>query len=141
MFFHQLILQPPASQEHWLAISKQFEFQWNLPHVIGALDGKHIRIQCRPGTETLFHNYKGFVSMVLLALCDANYCFTLIDIDQYGSNNYSVVLAQSFFDRFPGGFFPIPLFITWVALVILATFIYAVGTGENRDVGKKIHNG
>ena len=39
-------LQPPTSQEHWLTLSKQFEEQWNLPHVIGARDEKHIRIQC-----------------------------------------------------------------------------------------------
>ena len=88
-------LRPPASHEDWLAISKEFEEQWNLPHVIGALDGKHIRIQCPQETGTLFHNYKGFFSIVLLALCDANYCFTLIDIGQYGSNNDSGVLANS----------------------------------------------
>ena len=28
----------PSSQEHWLAISQQFEDQWNLPHIVGAFD-------------------------------------------------------------------------------------------------------
>ena len=32
--------------------------------------------------------------MVLLAACDARYCFTLIDIGQYGSNNDSGILAN-----------------------------------------------
>ena len=59
--------------------------------------------------ELYFTIIKDFFSMVLLALCDANYCFTLIDIGRYGSNNDSGVLAQSFFNSFPGGFFPIPL--------------------------------
>ena len=33
--------------------------------------------------------------MVLLAICDANYCFTMFDIGQYGSNNDSGVLLHS----------------------------------------------
>ena len=57
------------------------------------LDGKHIRIQCPQGTGTLFHNDKGFFS--ILAFCDANYCFTLIAIEHYSSNKDSGILAQS----------------------------------------------
>ena len=30
-----------------------------------------------------------------MALCDANYCFTLFDLRQYGSNNDSGILANS----------------------------------------------
>ena len=30
-----------------------------------------------------------------MAVCDANYCFTIIDLGQYGSNNDSGVLASS----------------------------------------------
>ena len=88
-------LKPPTSPEEWLAISKGFEETWNLPHVIGAIDGKHIRIRCPAETGTLFHNYKGFFSLILLAVCDSNYCFTFIDIGQYGSNNDSGVLSRS----------------------------------------------
>ena len=38
---------------------------------------------------------RGFTCLVLMAVCDANYCFSLIDIGQYGSNNDSGVLAAS----------------------------------------------
>ena len=44
---------------------------------------------------TPYYNYKGYFSIVLLAICDANYCFTLFDIGSYGSNNDSGVLANS----------------------------------------------
>ena len=30
-----------------------------------------------------------------MAICDSNYCFTLFDLGQYGSNNDSDVLANS----------------------------------------------
>lgn len=34
-------------------------------------------------------------SFVLLAVCDANYCFTLFDLSQYESNSEAGVLANS----------------------------------------------
>ena len=37
-------LRPP-SVEDWIKIAKDFKTIWNMPHVLGALDGKHIRIQ------------------------------------------------------------------------------------------------
>ena len=46
-------------------------------------------------TRTCYFNYKGVCSIVLLAICDSNYCFTLFDLGQYGSNNDSGVLANS----------------------------------------------
>ena len=64
-------------------------------HVVGAIDGKHIRIQCPKKTGTLHHDYKGFFNLVLLAICDAQYCFTLLDVSQHGSNNDCGVLNNS----------------------------------------------
>ena len=88
-------LSYPKCEDDWLHISEQFEEMWNMPHTIGCIDDKHIRIECPKLSGTLYYNYKGFFSMVLLAICDANYCFTLFDLGQYGSNNDSGVLANS----------------------------------------------
>lgn len=69
----------PCTEDEWLKISTDFEKKWNFPHAIGALDGKHISIQAPPNEGSYYYNYKGFHSIVLLALVDANYNFIYID--------------------------------------------------------------
>ena len=85
----------PKTQEEWEKIAESFEEFWNMPNAIGSIDGKPIRIQCPRLSGTQFYNFKGFFSIVLMAVCDANYCFTLFDLGQFGSNNDSGILANS----------------------------------------------
>ena len=73
-------------------IAQQFEDTWNMH--IGAINGEHVQIKCPRNTGSLYHNYKGF-SLVVLAICGANYFFMLFDVGQYRSNNGSGVLIHS----------------------------------------------
>ncbi|KAJ8949408.1 hypothetical protein NQ318_007507 [Aromia moschata] len=43
----------PSSNEEWLAVAKEFEEKWDFPHVLGAMDGKHVQLQApwSSGTE------------------------------------------------------------------------------------------
>lgn len=88
-------VKAPRSAHDWLMIEKEFKNLWNLDHCIGAIDGKHVCMENPPNCGSVCYNYKGFYSIVLLAICDANYNFLLVDVGQYGSNNDSGVLANS----------------------------------------------
>ena len=77
-------ISPPSSPEDWRRISNDFFQIWNMPHCIGAIDGKHFCIRKPSHTGTLRHNYKGFFSMVLLVVCDARYYFSIVDVGEYG---------------------------------------------------------
>ena len=88
-------LHPQSSAADWMKIAKGLETIWNIPHVLGALDGKHSCIHCPPNTGTLFHNCKELSSIILLTIFAVKYNFTLVDIGEYGSNNDSGSLANS----------------------------------------------
>ena len=70
-------------------------YKWSIPHCVGAIDGKSTAIKAPFKSSTLFHNYKSFFSIVLMAICEANYCFNYVDTGNYGSNNDSEVLLNS----------------------------------------------
>ena len=88
-------LKPPSSNEEWKKISNGFCQAWNLPHCVGAIDGKHIVMQAPANSGSQYYNYKGSHSIVFLAVCDANYCFTLLVLGNYGRQSDGGVFSNS----------------------------------------------
>ena len=92
-------VMPKPTTARWKEIEEGFRIRWNFPNCIGALDGKHIMIKAPKNTGSLFYNYKGHFSTVLMALVDANYKFIYVDIGEYGSNADSSVFKASSFGK------------------------------------------
>ncbi|XP_044168370.1 protein ALP1-like [Acropora millepora] len=85
----------PKTTNDWVGIANEFKEEWHFPNCIGAIDGKHVMMECPKNGGSAFYNYKGFHSIVLLAVCDAKYCFTLLDIGGVGSANDASILSES----------------------------------------------
>ncbi|XP_037939192.1 protein ANTAGONIST OF LIKE HETEROCHROMATIN PROTEIN 1-like [Teleopsis dalmanni] len=84
----------PLTQETVAECVKGFELL-GFPQCLGALDGCHIKI--RPNSEDAvdYYNYKGWHSIVLLALVDFRYRFMYVNVGTPGRCNDSYIFETS----------------------------------------------
>lgn len=81
----QPIYLQASTREAMVQISEDFFNRWQFPNCVGAIDGKHISIQCPPKTGSQFYSsYKKRFSIILMAACDTKYRFTWVDVGDYG---------------------------------------------------------
>ena len=52
-------IKQPSKPEEWKMIAEEFWNIWNFPMCCGAIDGKHLVMQCPHGAGSAFFNYKG----------------------------------------------------------------------------------
>ena len=64
--FQQEYLVCPTDPEDWKKIEQRFRNRWNVPHAVGALDGKHIATKKPKKSGSEYFNYKGYFSLLLL---------------------------------------------------------------------------
>jgi len=93
-----LYLRTP-NEDEWKEICAGYLQEWNFSNCVGAIDGKHIQIQAPPNSCSLYYNYKKTFNIVLLAVCDYKYKFTLIDVGSYGSESDNRIFAESNLSR------------------------------------------
>ena len=65
----------------------KFNTKYDFPHTLGCIDGKHFRIQAPSNSGSYFFNYKGYFSIVLMAVVDADANFIYIDVGSNGRNS------------------------------------------------------
>ncbi|GLH04385.1 uncharacterized protein GBIM_10108 [Gryllus bimaculatus] len=60
-------------EQEWKQIVQDFVDHLNLPNCLDAVDGKHVAIRKPYNSGLLYFNYKQFLSIVMLAVANANY--------------------------------------------------------------------
>ena len=84
------VVKMPDDEEEWPVVIDKFNTRWNFPNTIRAIDGKALKAP--PNSGTVYHNYKGFFSIILLALVDTDYKFLWVEL---GAQSDIVLISQS----------------------------------------------
>ncbi|XP_067661828.1 ankyrin repeat domain-containing protein 50-like [Haliotis asinina] len=70
----------PSKEEEWKAEAAGFPNRWSFHSCLGVLDGKHVVIRAPSGSGSVFCNYKGFHSLIFMALVDSQYRFLYVEL-------------------------------------------------------------
>lgn len=95
IFLKDDFLRFPTSEDEWRVVAHEFGEKWNFYNCVGAMDGKHVKIDCPLKSGSLYYNYKDEFSIVLLAVVDANLTFIYIDVGINGRISDSGVWNKS----------------------------------------------
>lgn len=87
----------PSSEAERDNIDKEFMEKWNFPNCLVALEGKQV-IQAPFITGSYFYN-KNSHSVVLMALVNANYNFTSVDVGSNGRVSDSGIFRECSLQR------------------------------------------
>lgn len=91
---HPTYMAVPTRDE-WIHIAERFDLLWNLENCLGAIDGKHVKIEKFPNSGSANYNYKSFHSIVLMACCDADGSFIMIESGFAGRNSDGGIFRAS----------------------------------------------
>lgn len=53
---NETYLKTPSTSDDWKNIAQEFNEEWNFPHCLGAIDGKHIMMECPKNGGSAYFN-------------------------------------------------------------------------------------
>lgn len=145
----------PDTEEGWRQIADSWYQKWNFPHTIGAIDGKHVACKAPPRSGSDYYNYKGFFSIILFAMVDAEYKFLWADVEGIGSCSDAQIYNQSELrqgleedniagwprpDPLPGDTQDVPYFIVGDDAFSLRTYLMKPYSSKNLTHEERIFN-
>ncbi|CAH1998880.1 unnamed protein product [Acanthoscelides obtectus] len=108
-FLHKKYMKFPTTEAEWRSIARVFEARCNIPNCIGAVDGKHVNLIPPPNSGAYYYNYKGYYSLVLMAIYDANCEFIMCDFGVNGRISDGGVIAYTqFYKKLKSGSLRLP---------------------------------
>ena len=93
--FNAEVFPEEWTEDRWKTIADKFYTRWNMPHTMGALDGKHVAIKKPSNSGSLYHNYKGYFSIPMLALVDADYKFQWVEFGGIGHMSDAQIFLET----------------------------------------------
>ena len=144
----------PRDPKAWREVADGFSTRWNFEHCLGAIDGKHIAIKKPKGSGSTHYNYKGFCSIVLLAIVDSQYRFMWINVGSPGRCSDGGIWKDSTLHRrveggrqgipapepLPGHRTPVPWFFVGDAAFALAPWMQKPFPHRGRTRQERIYN-
>lgn len=85
----------PSTAMEWQIVAEKFYTLWQFPHCLGSLDGKHVNFRPLRTEGSVYRNYKGRDSIVLLGLVDAEYKFLYVDVGKNGRMHDASLFRES----------------------------------------------
>ena len=71
-------IKGPSFEKEWVEILDQLKRKLNSGNWIGVIDGKHVLMQAYLRYGLFFFNYKKTHSIILMAVVNSNYQFTMV---------------------------------------------------------------
>jgi len=152
--FGQEVIAAPTTPEEWQPIADQFSQRWQFHHCLGALDGKHIAIKKPNNAGSVYYNYKGFHSIILFALVDADYKFVWIEVGNNGASSDAQIWNRCSLKKYivdgrigfpaptplPGDDQDMPYFLIGDDAFALETFLMKPFSRRNMERTERIFN-
>ncbi|XP_052238350.1 uncharacterized protein LOC127849644 [Dreissena polymorpha] len=91
------IMTAPSTHEERRQLADGFLENWNFPNCVADIDGKHITIRKPSSSGSVYYNYKGFFSILLLVIVDSDYKFVCCGLGGYGSSGDAKIYNESEF--------------------------------------------